>query len=52
MEALATFVVNIEPYIRTNNEKEQIRRLRMEVSRKTRLESVHRRNARLILGVE
>jgi len=52
MEALATLVVNIEPYIRTNNKKERIMRLRMEISRKTRLESVHRREARRILGLE
>jgi hypothetical protein len=52
MEDLATFVVNIEPYIRTNNKKEQIARLRMEISRKTKLDSVHRKNARRILGLE
>ncbi len=34
---IATFVVNIEPFIRTNNKKEQIKRLRMEISRKTTL---------------
>jgi len=52
MEDLATFVVNIEPYIRTNNKKEQIARLKMEISRKTKLDSVHRKNARRILGLE
>jgi len=48
---IATFVVNIEPFIRTDNKKEQIIRLKLEISRKTMLESVHRRKARRALGL-
>jgi hypothetical protein len=51
IEAMAKFVLKTEPYIRTNNKREQIAKFKGMLSVETEYENVHKREARRILGI-